>query len=183
MAVIGQIHATDSVRAIGERQWRRAGDLEEVRSALEQDPWSAWESLGGKSPKALWKACTELVDSHPDTENLLDDEETVEAGAMIVASELPVDSSAAPTGEPQGEKVQSSNVPDDQKLSAPVTPRAGTGLPVQAPNSAQSVDSEEDLSGKGEAPMSADAAVDGVTDDRVTDATEVDPDLVCTPRL
>ncbi|MEE2750813.1 MAG: hypothetical protein VX519_05240 [Myxococcota bacterium] len=116
MAVIGQIHATDRVRTVGETEWRLAGDVEEVASALEQDPWSAWESLGGQSPKALWNACTELVGAEEGPEAYPNDYDTLESRA----EDLLKDSGTSDTSEvSETDPV----VLEEQDFSAPVLPR------------------------------------------------------------
>ena len=128
MAVIGQIHATDRVRAVGETQWRLAGDLEEVASALEQDPWSTWESLGGQSPKRLWNACTELVGSEEVATPASADDETVETHTQ----ESP--KAPKPTRSPRVETAAPLSL-EEQDFSAPALPRLGDSPSSQPPTS------------------------------------------------
>jgi len=116
MAVIGQIHATDRVRTVGETEWRLAGDVEEVASALEQDPWSAWESLGGQSPKALWNACTELMGVEEGDDASPDEFDTMECRAEDLLKDSEVAGSA-------GVDVGDSVVLEEQDFSAPALPQ------------------------------------------------------------
>ncbi len=129
MASIGQLRGGDEVRREGRKRWKKARDLKELDAVYAEDPWAAWDTLGGRKPQELWDRCAQLIQRAdvPKQEESVMAPEPVEAPAAPPAPSEAVQGFADPVA-PTGDTA-SRPLPPPPVVSEPSLPAVPEGPP------------------------------------------------------